>query len=65
MNENIEQQIEKLHACHNDLMAGFGKIIVGQKEPYILQLNGTNGQKQFKNEEMRNKKDLELEQKRQ
>ena len=32
MSEKIEQQIEKLHASHDAMLAEFGKIIVGQRE---------------------------------
>ncbi|MEQ2010430.1 MAG: AAA family ATPase, partial [Limisphaerales bacterium] len=32
MSEPIEQQIQKLHRCQNDMLAELGKVVVGQRE---------------------------------
>ena len=32
MSESIEQKIQKLHRCQNDMLAELGKVVVGQRE---------------------------------
>ncbi len=32
MSQSIEQQIQKLHRCHEDMLAELGKVVVGQRE---------------------------------
>ena len=32
MSQSIEQQIQKLHRCHDEMLAELGKVVVGQRE---------------------------------